>query len=410
MISTLQVQMNYPNSKIRPTVVIMLLGLLTSFAPFATDTYLAGFSDIAASLNCQSSDVQLSLSSFFLGLSLGQIFYGPISDRIGRKIPLLTGVFVFTLTSLIAIFSPDIKSFVIIRFLQAVGGCGGMILSRAIIRDLFTQQESARALSLLMVVMSLGPIIAPILGGFILSFTTWHGIFIFLVVLGLFCLLATFVYIPETLPTEQRDHGNISDVPKVFLQLLKNRQFIIPSLASGVAMSAMFIFISGSPYVFMEIHGIGQQAYGYLFGLNAVGMIITSSLNRFFLKKFTSNQVFIGALSFALVMSGCAVFLADTSSLPLLIIPLFAALSMIPVLGANGVAVAMAATGKNAGSGSSLIGVLQFGIASLASSLVSLLHNETAYPMTGLICVASFLGMVIYLLGRERETPPQPAD
>jgi len=389
--------MKYQHAQVRPTVVIMLLGLLTSFAPFATDTYLAGFSDIAASLDCQSSDVQLSLSSFFLGLSLGQIFYGPISDRIGRKIPLLAGVFLFTLTSLVIIFSPDIKSFVALRFLQAIGGCAGMILARAIIRDLFTQQESARALSLLMVVMSLGPIIAPILGGIILSFTSWHGIFLFLVGLGIFCLLATFFYIPETLPAEQRQHASISEVPKVFFQLLCNRPFIVPTLASGVAMSSMFIFISGSPYVFMELHGVGQQGYGYLFGLNACGMIITSWLNRFLLRKFTSDQIFLGALSFALIMSGCALIVAQTTHLALLIAPLFAALSMIPVIGANGVAVAMAATGKNAGSGSSLIGVLQFGLAALASGLVSLLHNETAYPMTGLICLASFLGIVIFL-------------
>lgn len=183
------------NPQIRPTLIMVLLGLMTAFAPFATDTYLAGFADIAASLGCHSSDVQLSLSSFFLGLALGQIIYGPISDRIGRKIPLLAGVFVFIITSALAIFSPDIESFVLIRFLQAVGGCAGMIMARAIIRDLFTQQESARALSLLMVVQSLGPIIAPVLGGYILSFTSWHAIFIFLVIFGMICFGATYFYI-----------------------------------------------------------------------------------------------------------------------------------------------------------------------------------------------------------------------
>jgi len=385
----------------RPTVVILILGLLTAFAPFATDTYLAGFSDIAASLNCDSSEVQLSLSSFFFGLSLGQIFYGPVSDRIGRKVPMLAGILLFIVTSMLAVFSPDIKSFVLIRFFQAVGGCAGMILGRAIIRDLFTAQESARALSLLMVVMSLGPIVAPILGGFILSFTSWHAIFIFLIGLGVCCLLAVFFFIPETLSKDERQQGSIGEVPKIFLKLLATRDFIVPTLASSVGLASMFVFISGSPFVFMELHGVGQQAYGYLFGANAVGMIITSWLNRFFLKKFAPGQVFVGALSFALVMAICALFTAGTDQLVLLIIPLFASLSMVPMIGANGVAVAMAATGRHAGSGSSLIGVLQFGIAAVASSLVSLFHNGTPYPMLLLICLASGLALVIYLAARK---------
>jgi len=395
--------MNHPYPNIRPTVVIMILGLLTAFAPFATDTYLAGFADIAASLNCETSDVQLSLSSFFLGLSLGQIFYGPISDRIGRKIPLMIGVLLFIISSTLAIFASTLTSFVIIRFFQAVGGCAGMIMGRAIIRDVFNAQESARALSLLMVVMSLGPILAPILGGFILSFTSWHGIFIFLVGLGLFCLVATFFFIPETLLAEQRQQESIANVPRVFFKLLTTRDFIVPTLASSAGLSSMFVFIAGSPFVFMEIHGVGQQAYGYLFGANAVGMIITSWLNRFLLKKFTPSQIFIGALAFALSMSGISLLLAETTKLVLLLIPLFTALSMIPIIGANGVAVAMEATGKYAGSGSSLVGVLQFGIASLASSLVSMLHNGTAYPMLSLICLASIVGLVIFLIGNKRK-------
>lgn len=278
-----------------------------------------------------------------------------------------------------------------------------MILGRAIIRDLFTAQESARALSLLMLVMSLGAILAPILGGYILSFTSWHGIFIFLIGLVLVCLIASILFIPETLVPDKRQQESFANVPKIFFKLLSTREFIVPTLASSVGLSLMFVFISGSPFVFMEIYGVGQQQYGYLFGANAVGMITTSWLNRFFLSKFLPEQVFVGALSFALATAMCGLFVADTDRLLLLIIPLFSSLSMIPIIGANGVAVAMAATGKHAGSGSSLVGVLQFGIAALASALVSLLHNGTSYPMVSLICAANGLALVIFLAARSRE-------
>lgn len=385
----------------RSTLVIILLGLLTAFAPFATDTYLAGFANIATSLNCKASDVQLSLSSFFLGLAVGQIFYGPISDRIGRRIPLLTGILLFTATSLWAMYSTNIATFVTLRFFQAVGGCTGMIMGRTIIQDLFPPQEAARALSLLMIVQSLGPIIAPVLGGFILSFANWQTIFLLLVGLGLFSFAATYFYIPETLPVNRRQNENIGTIFKVFYRLLRSRDFVIPALASGIGLSSMFIFISGSPYVFMELYGVSAQQYGWMFGLNAVGMIITSWINRFLLKKFVPAQIFMGGLLFTIAMSGCTLLVADTKHLVILIVPLFACLSMVPIIGANGVALAMAATGKHAGSGSSLIGVMQFGIAGLVSGLVSLFHNGTAYPMIFLIFCVSIMATALCLLGKK---------
>jgi len=397
--------MKLPTPAFRPTLVILLLGLMTAFAPFSIDTYLAGFSGIAASLQCKTSDVQLSLSSFFLGLAIGQMFYGPISDRIGRKIPLLAGICIFSVTSLIAIYSPNISTFVTLRFFQAIGGCAGMITGRTILRDAFTPQEVARALSLLMVVQSLGPIFAPILGGFILSFTSWHGIFIFLVILGMFTFVATLYCIPETLPVEQRRSESFGNVPKVFFQLVCTRDFIFPTIACSVGLSSMFIFISGSPYVFMEIYGVGQQQYGWLFGLNAVGMITVSWLNRYLLKKFSPTQILTGALLAAILLSGVTLLLSNTNHLIFLIIPLFACLSLVPMIGANSVAIAMVAAGAHAGSGSSLIGVMQFGFAAVASGLVSFFHNGTAYPMTSMIFIVSIVAGFVFLSWRQQAVP-----
>ena len=381
----------------RPGTLILLLGILTMFAPFATDTYLAGFPEIAESLHCSADDVQLSLSTFFFGLAIGQLFYGPISDRIGRKIPLLAGILLYILTSIGAPLSPNIEIFVGLRFLQGVGGCAGMIISRAIIRDLFDENQSARALSLLMVLQALGPILAPILGGYILLVTSWHGIFVFLVAVGVLTLSASIFIIPETLSIAERQQSRLRDELRVFNSFLSNRRFIIPTLAGAVGASSMFAFISGSPYVIMELYGINPQQYGWLFGLNACGFIVSSILNRTLLKYFPPAKILIGAIVFGCMTSGIALTMVGTEHLALLLIPLFCSLSMVPVVAANSVAVAMEVAGNHAGSGSSLIGVLQFGIAAFISALVSTLHNGTSYPMVGIIFSVYLLAGVISL-------------
>lgn len=379
-------------------IVVLVLSLLTMFAPFATDTYLAGFPAIAASLGCNSGEVQLSLSTFFFGLAIGQLFYGPISDRLGRRIPLLMGITLFIITSAAIVFAPDLFVFVILRFFQGVGGCAGMIISRAIIRDMFNTQESAKVMSLMMVLQSLGPIVAPILGGYILTVTHWHGIFYFLVLLGCVSFGLSLVYIPETLATEKRQKNSLGDELRILARFFIKRQFIVPALAGSMGLAAMFVFISGSPFVIIEIHGVLPQHYGYLFGLNAAGYIVTSFLNRYLLNHFSTSQLLGSSILFAIVMSGSALAVADTQHLSILLILLFFSLSTIPVIGANSVAIAMEAARDNAGSGSSIIGLLQFGIAALMSGLVGVLHNGTSYPMTGLIFAAFILSGIIYLV------------
>lgn len=397
--------------KYRPSIVILLLALLTMFAPFATDTYLAGFPEIAQSLGCNSGDVQLSLSTFFFGLAIGQLFYGPFSDRFGRKLPLLCGILLFTITSAVAPFSQDISSFVILRFLQGVGGCAGMIISRAIIRDLFDTRDSARVLSIMMVIQALGPIIAPILGSYILLVTSWHGVFYFLIVLGAISLTASALYIPETLPVTDRQVTSPVNELRVLFSFLVNRRFIFPTLAGAIGASSMFAFISGSPFVIMEIYGISPQQYGYLFGLNAAGFIVSSMLNRYLLNHFPPSKILGFGILFAIIMSAAALLMAKTDNLVLLLLPLFCSLSMVPVIAANSVAVAMEVAGSHAGKGSSIIGMLQFSIAALVSGLVSFLHNGTAYPMLGMIFLAYLLagGVFIIRASLMKESMPSPS-
>ncbi len=376
-------------------MIVTILGVLSAFAPFATDTYLAGFQDIATDFHTTLDEVQLSLSTFFFGLSLGQLLYGPLIDRVGRKRPLLFGISLYTGTSALAIFAPNIDTFIGLRFFQAVGGCAGMIISRAIIQDLFTGREAARALSLLMVTQAIGPILAPILGGSILLFTNWQGIFVFLVVLGLGSLVATWNGIPETLPSEARRRERPLEILRLFGQLLSRRDFFVPTLACSLAPASMFAFISGSPFVFMDLYGVNQQQYGWLFGLNALGMVSLSLVNRVLLRHWSPKIIFRGSVLFCLLLSVVLLFLGQPAHLLTLLVPLFFCLGAVPILVANGTAEAMAVVPEHAGSASSIIGVSQFGAAALVSGLVSFFHNGTVYPMLGLIFAVNLLAAMI---------------
>ncbi|MFT3905933.1 MAG: multidrug effflux MFS transporter [Steroidobacteraceae bacterium] len=389
--------------------IILVLGLLTAFGPFATDMYLSGFGAIARSLRTDIDQVQLSLSTFFLGLCIGQLFYGPLIDAFGRRGPLLLGVSLFIVASLAAALAPDIGTFITVRFVQAVGGCAGVVVSRALIHDLMDQREAARALSLMMIVQSVGPIVAPVLGAYILTVGSWRAIFAFLVVLGLACVIAAYRVIPETLSVERRSPLALGSVLGAYRQLLGNRQFIIPTLASSIALSQVFAFISGSPFVYMTLHGVSQQQYGFLFAMNALSLVFASQLNRLLLKRVAPPAVFAWSLVANLCATGLLLALASSTSLVALMIPLLLAIATLPLVGANGVVLAMSAGSQRAGSASSIIGVLQYGLASLVSALVGLLHNGTAYPMCGLMFGGAALGSLIFFLGRQRVLVTTPA-
>lgn len=383
----------------------LILGALTAFAPLATDMYLASFPALAASFHTDSGSVQLGLSVFFVGLAVGQLLYGPLIDRFGRKGPLLIGITLFAATSLLLVFAPDIESFIGLRLLQALGGCAGMIVSRAVISDLFDEREAARVLSLMMTVQGLAPILAPILGGYILAFADWRAIFLFLTGFGLLCLGATLALLPETLPRQERRPANILRVLKAYAYLLADRRFIVPTLVGSFALGGIFAFISGSPFVFMELYRVSPQHYGWLFGANAFGMIVAAQLNRILLHRFSPTGILAGAIGFQIAAILAALAALASGSLVLFLLPLLAGLATIPLIAANATAIGMAASGDHAGSASGIIGVLQFGVAGLISALVGLLHDGTALPMVGGILVCGLLAGGILLFGRRPARP-----
>lgn len=362
--------------------------------------YLASFSSLAESFGTDEGRVQLSLSVFFLGLSVGQVIYGPLVDRFGRKPPLIAGLAIYTVASAAIILAPTVESFIALRLCQAIGGCAGMVVTRAIVSDLFDERGSARFLSQMMLVQGLAPIVAPLLGGYILAVAPWEAIFAVLALFGIGCLVTAWRCLPETLPSDRRQPSGLRGIVRVFGTVLSDRAFMAPTLAGGFAAASLFAFISGSPFVYMQLHGVSQQHYGWLFGFNAFGMILASQLNRLLLRWLSTRTVMVGALFFNVTMAVLLVVFAAQASLPVLVGLLWLCLATGPLIGANAMAIAMGRAGNHRGTASSVMGVTQFAVAGLASAAVGLLHDGTVYPMVGTILAGGVLASLAYFTGR----------
>ncbi len=370
--------------------------MLTAFAPFATDMYLPGFGQMALAFHTDNGRIESTLSAFFLGLALGQALYGPLIDRFGRRVPLLIGVGLFIATTIGCLLTRDISVFTALRVVQAIGGCAGMVIGRAIVSDLFDSSESARVLSLLLMLVTLAPIVAPLLGGWILIIAGWQAIFVFMLVFALICGVLVWFHVPETLPSSRRTPLRLSQVMRTYGELCRRPAFIVPTLVGGLAQACMFAFITGSPFVFMGLFDVGEQQYGWLFGLNALGVVACAQANRIGLRRWPVQKLLGAALCLNLVAGLALVASAQTSHLVVLMVPLWVAIASLGFIGGNAAAVAMDASGEHAGSGSALIGTLQFGCAFLVSSLVAAAQNGTAYPMALAIAAAGLLATVLW--------------
>lgn len=361
--------------------LIVILGGLTAFAPLATDMYLASFPMLAKDFGTSTGNVQSSLSAFLVGLSIGQLLYGPAVDIWGRKRPLQIGVLVFIVSSVAIAHASSLESLIGLRFVQAVGGCAGMVVSRAIVSDLFPESEAADALSIMMLVTAVAPIVAPVLGGFFVSAWGWQSVFYFLALFGLLCLLALSLGVSETLPTSQRVPSSFSEVMCSCGRLVILPDFIVPTLAGGLAFAGMFAFIAGSPALFMEVFQIDKESYGWVFASSTVVMLVLSQLGRLLLKgKSSVYMLKASLLAFVILV---VILLALHAMLPVVVFLalISAALACIPLAGAAASSIAMNQAGSNKGSASALIGVLQFMLASISSVIVGLLYDKTAMPM-----------------------------
>lgn len=386
------------------TRLAIILGILTAFGPLSIDMYLPGLPAIGAEFRAGSAEVQLTLSMFFVGLAAGQALYGPLSDRLGRRRPLLFGCALYALASLGCALAPSVGSLVALRIAQAVGGCAGMVIARSIVRDLFDAQESARIYSFLMLVMGLAPVTAPLIGGQLLAAFSWRAIFWLLTGFGLLCLALVLFGLPETLPPERRAQVGVGQALATYGRLLADPRFIGYALAGGFVSAGMFAYISGSPFVVIELYGVAPQRYGWIFGANALGLIAASQANRWLLRRYRPDTILAGAL-IAISAAGLALALVAASGfggLAGLLAPLFICIAGNGLIGPNTTAAAMAPHGRIAGSASALLGTLQFVIGALSGMLVGLLSNGTALPMAAVIagCELAALGVFFGLAGR----------
>jgi DHA1 family bicyclomycin/chloramphenicol resistance-like MFS transporter len=367
--------------------------MLMAFAPMSIDMYLPGLPAIATEFGGQTAAAQFTLASFFIGLALGQAIHGPLADRYGRKPPLYAGLALYTAASVGCALAPDVATLTALRFMQALGGCAGVVIARAVVRDRFDAHTSARVYSLLMLVIGLAPILAPLAGGWILVVAGWRAIFMVLALFGLTCLLASWRYLPETRPADTVTRGGIGAALRVYGALLRDRHFLGYTLSGGFAQAGMFAYITGSPHVFIELYGVPAQVYGWLFGLNALGLIASSQINRRLLRRHTADAILRRAnrTTVLLGLMLLAVAASGRGGLSALLIPLFGYIASLGFTAPNAMANALADQGARAGSASALIGTLQFGVATVSSALVGLLGGGSALPMAAVIAGCGLL-------------------
>lgn len=380
---------------------IFILGLLSAIGPFSIDMYLPGFPAIARDLHTTVGNVSLSLSSFFIGISAGQFLYGPLIDRFGRKRPLYFGLSVYLLTSVGCAMASSVNALIVLRFLQALGSCAGMVTSRAMVRDLFAVKDNAKVFSLLMLVVGVSPIIAPTLGGYLTAALGWRYIFILLAFIVAGILAGVYFTLPETRPPDTTLSLKPIPIIKNFVAVMKDPQFYTYAFTGAVASAGLYAYIAGSPYVFMELFKVSEKQYGWIFALVAMGLIGASQLNSVLLKAYESRQIIKVAL-LCQTVTGLLLFTGTATGLLDLFSTIFFIFIFLCCQGftfPNSSALSLAPFSKNAGSASALLGGIQMSIGAFTSAVVSILHNHTALPMTGVMACCATLSFIIVMVG-----------
>ncbi|WP_223462790.1 MULTISPECIES: multidrug effflux MFS transporter [unclassified Pseudomonas] len=380
---------------------ILILGALSAFGPLAIDFYLPAFPAMALAFGTDENHVQMTLAAYFLGLSIGQLAYGPVADRFGRRIPLLTGVGLFTVASVACAYAPNLEWLIGARFVQALGGCAGMVISRAVVSDKCDAVGSAKVFSQLMLVMGLAPILAPLLGGLLVNTTGWQSIFLALTVFSALAGLAVATGLPESLPAHI-PRQPLSGALRQYGRLLADPVFLGHALTGGIAIAGMFAYIAGSPFIIIKLYGVPAEHFGWLFGTNAAGFILVAQVNARLLAK--RGPAFLLVRAVWVYLAAGLTLLAVSSLHPAhlwpLLIPLFICIASLGCISPNAAACAMSGQGGRAGSASALLGCLQFSVAAGASALVGVLHDGSAVPMAMVISLCGILVVGAALLTR----------
>ncbi|MFF1419716.1 multidrug effflux MFS transporter [Streptomyces sp. NPDC058280] len=399
-------------------LVTLILGGLTALPPLSMDMYLPALPEVTSALNSPAATVQITLTACLAGMALGQIVVGPMSDKWGRRRPLLLGMVVYVIATAICALAPTTELLIGFRLLQGLAGAAGIVIARAVVRDLYDGVEMARFFSTLMLISGVAPVIAPVIGGQVLRLTDWRGIFVVLTVIGAVLTFVVWKWLHETLPPEKRHSGGVGEALRTMRGLLADRVFTGYTLAGGLAFAALFAYVSASPFVVQAIYGASPQTFSLLFGINSVGLITVGQIN---------GKVLVGRVSMDRVL-GFGLLVITLAALALLLMTsgVFGRVGLFPVaaglfvlMSAMGLAMpntnaqALMRTPHAAGSASALIGTASFLIGAIASPLVGIAGEETAVPMAvvQLVCALGSLGCFLGLVRpwEHRRAMEQPA-
>ncbi|MGE8080778.1 multidrug effflux MFS transporter [Peribacillus loiseleuriae] len=384
-------------SQSRRLWMAIVLGTLAAFGPLSIDMYLPALPNIAKDLHTTPSLVQFSLTFFLLGLSLGQLLAGPLSDVRGRRKPLLIGLIIFFVASLLCAFSQSIWGLIILRFIQGMAGSAGIVISRAIVRDLYSGSELTKFFSLLALVNGVAPVLAPIVGAQLLRIAPWQGVFMVLSVIGLIMFFIVLFGLPETLPNDSRSLGGIKNTLTTFQKLFFDRSFIGYALSQGLVFAAMFAYISGSPFVLQSIYGASPQMFSLIFAINGIGIIISSQITGRLAGRISERKLFVVGLCIAFIGAiTLLIMLLLNTGLYAILTALFFVVSSVGVVSTTGFSLAMQNQGKSAGSASALLGVLSLVFGGSVAPLVGLGSNP-AISMGIVIAIASVSSILSYI-------------
>jgi DHA1 family bicyclomycin/chloramphenicol resistance-like MFS transporter len=386
------------------TLIILILGSLSTISPFAIDMYLPAFPEIATALHTSQAHVSLSISSYFAGLAAGQLFYGPLLDRFGRKIPLYVGLLIFIAASVLCLFSQHVEWLVAMRFLQALGGCSAQVAAMAMVRDFFPVQETAKIISLLILILGASPLLAPTTGGWVSTRLGWQWVFVILATVAALNIALVFFYLPPGHLPDKTVSLRPLAIFAGFSDVLKEPQFTTFAVSGAFAFSGLLVYVAGSPIIFMSVFHVSARAFGIIFACLAVGFIGSNQVNVLLLRKFSSIQIFYGSLLVECpasllfligVMQGWIGFKAT-------LVLLFIILTSLGLAYPNAAALALSPIDRNIGSASAMLGFIQIGISGIASASIGALNSNGLRPTVVLIGLTSWIGLAIFLLGKQK--------
>ncbi|ATY11477.1 Bcr/CflA family drug resistance efflux transporter [Amycolatopsis sp. AA4] len=382
--------------------LVLVLGVLVALGPLSIDMYLPALPDITRELSTTESTIQLTLTGTVLGLGLGQLIAGPLSDAMGRRIPLVAGSLIHVLASLLCLVAPTVELLSAARVLQGLGASAGAVLALAVVRDLYTDRAAAKLLSKLILVMGVSPVLAPTLGSALLAWTHWRGVFVALAAIGLASGIAAALALPETLPPARRQPFRFRATVRSYRSLFTDRSFVGLVLVAGFAMAGLFAFVSGGSFVFQQQYGLDQQQFGLMFGASAVWLIAATQVNARLMNRFEPHQVLLFASVAAAASAAVLLVTALTGFGGMfgVAVPVWAVLFFAGLILPNAPAVALDAHGDNAGTAASLLGAVQFGVGAAVSPVVGLLGNNAAAMATVMFGGLVVSGLVLWLIAR----------